>query len=187
MILNSRGSSFYFVFPKGFFPQTVIDKYMPYVKNLQTPYDSMSQFMNSTIQSINFPGMTIGQSQQTRYLGKKITYKGATPVQDMFNQDFSVSFRMGDGFINYWIMLDTIQNFENFKSDELFIPDLPLRFLDNEGNILVTNHFKNVIINSISEVQLSYTQNSPQVSTFSVGFKSNFMHIELHMDQKKEG
>jgi hypothetical protein len=25
------------------------------------------------------------------------------------------------------------------------------------------------------------------VTTFSVGFKSNFMHIELHMDQKKEG
>jgi hypothetical protein len=187
MIVNSRASNFYFVFPKGFFPESVTKKYLPYVKNLQTPYDTLTQFMNSMIQSINFPGMSISQSQQVKYLGKKINYKSATPVQDLFNQDFSVSFRMADGFINYWIMLDTILNFENFKNDQAFIPSLPLRFLDKQGNILVTNNFKDVVITSISEVQLNYSQNSPQVSVFSVGFKSNFMHIELHMDQKITG
>lgn len=187
MILNSRASSFYFVFPKGFFPESVVAKYMPYVKSLQTPYDTLTQFMNSTIQSINFPGMSISQSEQTKYLGKKVSYKGATPVQDLFNQNFNVSFRLGEGFINYWIMLDTVLSFENFANDQIFIPSLPLRFLDNNGNVLVTNNFQNVILTSISEVQLNYTQNSPQVNTFTVGFKSNFMHIELHMDQKITG
>jgi hypothetical protein len=187
MILNSRASSFYFVFPKGFFPEVVVEKYMPYVKSLQTPFDTLTQFMNSTIQSINFPGMSMGSTQQVRYLGKKVIYKDATPVQDLFNQEFSVSFRMTDGFVNYWIMLDTILNFQNFKNEQPYIPTLPLRFLNTNGDILVTNNFENVIISSISDVQLNYTQNSPQVSTFSVGFKSNFMHIQLHMDQKVTG
>jgi len=94
---------------------------------------------------------------------------------------------MTDGFVNYWIMLDTILNFQNFKNEQLYVPTLPLRFLNTNGDILVTNNFENVIISSISDVQLNYTQNSPQVSTFSVGFKSNFMHIQLHMDQKVTG
>jgi hypothetical protein len=187
MILNSRASNFYFVFPKGFFPASVVEKYTPYIKQAQTPYDTLTQFMNSTIQSINFPGMALSQSSQTKYLGKKVSYKGSTPVQDMFNQEFTVTFRMGDGFINYWIMLDTVLHFENFLNSQVYIEDLPLRFLDNQGNILVTNTFKQIIMTSISEVQLNYTQNNPQVSTFSVGFKSNFMDIKLHTDQKLLG
>ncbi len=56
MLLNPKGNSFYFVFPRGFFPPVVVDKYMPYIKKQPIPFDNINDYMNSTIQTIGFPG-----------------------------------------------------------------------------------------------------------------------------------
>ena len=104
-ILNARANSFYFVFPKGFFPEKVHQKYIDYLQKQPTPYDTLTSYMNSTIQSVTFPSMSIDSVEQVRNLGKKINYQSATPVQDLFNKEFQVTFRIAEGFINYFIML----------------------------------------------------------------------------------
>ena len=105
MLLNPKSSSFYFVFPKGFFPAKVVDKYLPYLKKQPIPFDTVSAYMNSTIRSVGFPSMTIDSVEQVRPLGKKINYKSGTPVQELFSKDFAIQFKLVDGFINYFIML----------------------------------------------------------------------------------
>ena len=75
MLLNPKGNSFYFVFPRGFFPKSVVDKYLPYIKRQPIPFDNIDDYMNSTIQTIGFPNMTIDSVEQVRNLGKKISYK----------------------------------------------------------------------------------------------------------------
>jgi len=181
MLLNSRASSYYFVFPRGFFPEKVVQKYKPYVYKQPLQYDTVPDFINSTIQSVSFPSMNIDTVEQVRPLGKKIAYKSATPIQDLFTREFNITFRCVEGFTNYWIFLETVLFFLNFKNDQLFIQDLPLRLLDNDGNIMTTVRFKEVTITSFSELQLNYTQNNYQTNTFSVGFKCNYIDIDLEI------
>ena len=181
MILNSRANSFYFVFPKGFFPSGVQDKYFQYIKNQSIPYDTLTQYMNSTIQSVSFPSLSASTVTQTRPLGKTITYQSSTPIQNMFSQGFTVTFRMAEGFINYFVMLETVLGHLNFKNPELFVENLPLQVLDNNGNVISTAKFKGVTITSLSELTLNYTQNAPTATTFSVGFNYNYLGIDLEM------
>lgn len=181
MILNARANSFYFVFPKGFFPPGVQDKYFQYIKNQSIPYDTLTQYMNSTIQSVSFPSLQASNVTQTRPLGKTITYQSATPIQNMFSQEFNVTFRMAEGFINYFVMLETMLEHLNFKNPDLFVENLPLQTLDNNGNVISTCQFKGVTLSSLSELTLNYTQNAPTTTTFTAGFNYNYLSIDLEM------
>ena len=181
MILNARANSFYFVFPKGFFPPGVQDKYFQYIKSQSIPYDTLTQYMNSTIQSVSFPSLQASSVTQTRPLGKTITYQSATPIQNMFSQGFNVTFRMAEGFINYFVMLETMLEHLNFKNPDLFVENLPLQTLDNNGNVISTCQFKGETLASLSELTLNYTQNAPTTTTFTAGFNYNYLSIDLEM------
>lgn len=179
MLLNPKQNSFFFQFPKGFFPEIVVEKYMPYLKKQPIPFDSLSSYVNSTIQTITFPGLQIDSVEQVRPLGKKITYRGSTPIQDLFSKDLNIQFRLVDGFINYFILLDTILWYINFAQEQVFIQDLPLRIMDSEGNIVVSATFQKSILTSFSELQFAYTSNAAQDANFSMGFKFNYLDIKL--------
>jgi hypothetical protein len=179
MILNPKSNSFYFNFPKGFFSERVISKYTRYVERQPIPFDSVQSYVNSTIQSISIPGMSIDSVDQIRPLGKKISYKSSTPVQDLFNKDFNINFKTVDGFVNYFIMLDTVLDFLNFANGQTFIQSLPLRIMDNEGNIVTSVTFQEVLFTAFSDLELNYTNNNPTYTSFSLGFKCNYLDIVL--------
>ena len=183
MILNPKLSNFYIQFPKGFFSKKITDKYIKYINKQDIPFDNVEQYINHTIQSINIPGMNIDTVEQIRQFGKKITYKSSTPVQDLFNKDFNITFRLVDGFINYFIILDSILNFLNFANDELFTTDIPVRILDNEGNVILSVLFKDVLITGISSLDLNYTNNNNMMSeNFSLSFRYNYINMKLEID-----
>jgi hypothetical protein len=179
MLLNPKSNSFYFNFPRGFFSERVTNKYEDYIKKQPIPFDDVAQYVNSTIQSVGFPGLAIDSVEQVRNLGKKVAYKSSTPIQDLFSKDFSMNFKMADGFINYFIMLDTVLDFLNFANDQVFIQALPLRIMDNEGNIVMSVTFQEVLFTSFSELELNYTNNNPTYTSFNLGFKCNYLDIVL--------
>jgi hypothetical protein len=112
-------------------------------------------------------------------LGKKVNYKSATPVQDLFSKDITINFKVADGYINYFIMLDTVLDFLNFANPEVFIEVLPLRILDGEGNVVVSVQFEGVIFSSFTGLELSYTGNNPSYTSFSLGFTCNYLDIKF--------
>jgi hypothetical protein len=179
MLINPKSNSFYFNFPKGFFSERVTSKYEKYIKKQPIPFDTVQQYVNSTIQSISMPGLTIDSVDQVRNLGKKIAYKSATPVQDLFSKDITMNFRQTDGFMNYFVMLDTVLDFLNFENPQVHIQNLPLRILDNEGNVVISVTFQEVLFTSMTTFELNYTSNNPQFSAFSLGFKCNYIDILL--------
>jgi hypothetical protein len=182
MLINARQNSFFFQFPKGFFSKSLEDKYLGYVKRMPIPYETLRDFMNSTIQQITFPSFqAIDNVQQTRPGGFKQSYKSSTTLQNLLKRQFTVTFKLGEGFINYWIMYDCIVNFLDFNNPDEYLPDMNLRLLDNEGVVMATLTFQQSIFTSLSEVQLNYASTTPQFSTFQVGFQCNYVETKLEI------
>jgi hypothetical protein len=182
MILNSRQNGFIFTFPKGFLDPSVVQKYEGYVKRMPVPYDTLNDFINATIQSVNFPTLrTVDTTEQIRPGGFKQTYKSATTLQNLIQRDFTVTFKLGEGFINYWIIYENIVKFLDFQNPEQYLPDFRLLLLDNEGVVMSSILLQQPTVTSLSELQLNYSSTTPQFSTFSVGFRCNYVNLKLEI------
>lgn len=182
MLLNARQNGFIFHFPKTFLNDVVVDKYKGYVKRLPIPYDTVNDFINSTIQSVNFPTLrTIDTAEQIRPGGFKQTYKSATTLQNLIQRDFSVTFKLGEGFINYWIMYENIVKFLDFKNKDEYFDDFRLLLLDNDGIIMASVLLQQPLVTSISEIQLNYANTTPNFAAFTVGFRCNYVDVKLEI------
>jgi hypothetical protein len=182
MILNVRQNGFIFNFPKEFLDPEVVEKYKGYVNRMPMPYDTVNDFINATVQSINFPTLrTIDTVEQIRPGGFKQTYKSSTTLQNLIQRDFTVTFKLGEGFINYWIVYENIVKFLDFQNPEQYLPDFRLMLLDNDGIIMASVILEQVTVTSLSEIQLNYSSTTPQFTTFSVGFRCNYVNTKLEI------
>lgn len=182
MILNAVQNGFIFHFPKTFLQPTVIDKYKGYIKRIPVPYDTVNDYLNATIQSVNFPTLrTIDTTEQIRPGGFKQSYKSATTLQNLIQREFTVTFKLAEGFINYWMMYDNIIRFLDFNNKEAYFDDFRLLLLDNDGIIMSTVLLQQPLVTQLSEIQLNYSSTTPNFSTFSVGFKCNYVDVKLEI------
>ena len=182
MILNARQNGFIFTFPKGFILPEVVEKYEKYINRMPIPYDTVDTFINSTIQQVNFPTLrTIDTVEQIRPGGFKQSYKSATTLQNLIQRDFTVTFKLGEGFINYWVLYENIIKFLDFQNPEVYIPDFRLLLLDNDGVVMASVLLQQPIYTSLSEIQLNYSSTTPQFTTFSIGFKCNYVNVKLEI------
>jgi hypothetical protein len=201
MILNSRQNSFVVNLPQDFFSEKINQKYEKYYRNLILPYRSLSDFMSSTIQSINFPGLTSQTLTQTRTLGKIQDFQPAKPIADRFTREIKMTFKLTDAYLNYFIMMDNVLNFldpanvnpknaqtslgqaksvQNQESNHPFFSPIRLTLLNNEGFGVSSIIFNRPIITNFSAVTLSYSSVTPQFQTFTVDFK--YFNFDLELD-----
>ena len=94
MILNSRQNGFLINLPQDFFNAEVQTRYDKYYRNLLLPYKSISDFMASTIQGVNVPGLTTVLPTQVRTLGKIQEVQSAKPIADMFTRELKLTFKL---------------------------------------------------------------------------------------------
>jgi len=183
MILNSRNNLFNFKFPKNFVPQEVADKYRPYLNRMpgniiEEPID----FVNYTIQGLAIPGVSFDPAQQAPNDGT-ITYKrGYQPIQNLINREVTVTMQLLDGFINYWIMSDTLLYHYNRANTNEYIDDFKLQILDAEGIHVMSAVFEKPIMNSISELELNMASNIAEFSTFNITFFYNKFNLLNELD-----
>jgi hypothetical protein len=78
-------------------------------------------------------------------------------------------------------MYESMVNFLDFGNKQEYLPDLTLRLLDHEGVIMSSVQFEQPIYTSLSEVQLNFSSTTPQFSSFSVGFRCNYVKIKLEI------
>lgn len=204
MILNARQNSFFINFPPDFFNQTVEQKYDKYYRSLLLPYKSLSDFMASTVQSINFPGFSSSLQTQTRVLGKVQELQSAKPIADQFTRELKITFKLTDAYLNYFIFLDNALNYlepanvnpdnnKNSLGQALSVPatananhpffqPIRLTLLNNEGYAVSSIIFNRPMLKSLSEMNLSYSSVTPQFTTFTASFQYYNFDLELDFD-----
>ena len=183
MILNSRNNLFNFRFPRTFIPKEVVEKYSKYLNrmpgNLVTePVD----FINYSIQGIQLPGISFDPIQQSPNDGTITYHRGSIPIQNTIERQFTVEMQLLDGYINYWIMQDTLLYYYSKAKKEPFINDLKLQILDAEGIHIMSAIFEKPIMNSISNLELNMSSNIAEFNTFEINFYYNKFNIILEID-----
>ena len=183
MILNSRNNSYDFRFPREFIPEEVAEKYKKYLNRvpgglLAEPID----FVNYSIQGLNIPGVTFDPVTQAPNDGTTRYHRGAVPIQNTIQREFTVTFQLLDGFINYWLMMDTLLYYYARSTKQAYIEPFTLRILDAEGASVAYMEFNDIILNSINELNLNMAENVADFSTFECSFFYNRLNLRLEIE-----
>lgn len=181
MILNSKNSNFIFNFPKNFIYNNIQERYKTYLKRLPLPYDSVSDYMNASIQSITFPGGSVENTEQMLY-EDKVKWKGGLDVNNQINKEFTITFKNYEGYINYWIMFDLFLEFNSYDNDREFLPDVNISFLDHSGYEFIVFEYKQLLFNEISELELNFSSNISEFQNFTCSFTYNYFNIKRRSD-----
>lgn len=182
MLLNARQNGFLVLFPEDFFSSTVKEKYAKYFKSLIMPYDTIEEFVTSTVQTIDFPGWNMTIANQNRPNSKIQPFKNAKPIPDLFDRSITITFKLTDAYLNYFIFLDQAFEFLDFKNPDQTFSPIRLVMLDNQGYAVSSVIFRNPILKSQDGLKLSYSSANPDFKTFSVKFEYYYFDIEIDVD-----
>ena len=183
MILNSRNNLFDFRFPTKFIPAEVTAKYKPYLQKIPgTMLEEPIDFINYTVQAINLPGISFDPVTQSDNDGTLRYHRGYIPIQNTVTREFTVQMQLLDGYINYWIMTDTLLYYYARQTPDKYLPDIKLRILDAEGLGVASITFEKPILTSISELSLNLAENVAEFNTFDLNFVYNKFNIKIDLD-----
>lgn len=206
MFLNARSDLFKVEFPRTFIPKAIKDKYSQYVFRMPTMINDVTDLVNYTIQTVTIPTMNYTPVEQVKpdvknrfnqgdnnpnSLGTSSTDAGRTRrwrssqnYQEIFTKEFTVTFQLVDGHVNYWILLDTLLYYYDPTTKSRFTENIPVRILDAEGNVMFTALFIDCLFTGLTEYQLSYSDLSQEFKTFDATFQYNTLDLQLLPDSK---
>lgn len=191
MVLTSKNNNFIVRFAKGFFYPNIVKKYETYIKRLPIPYENLHDYMTASVQAMTFPAVTADSVEQTLY-DNRYASKGGFYLEKYLTRDFNITFKLYEGYINYWVMFDLFQEFYasavNTPREKLnpekgaFLPDVTLTFLDQTGFEFIAVELNQILMTSISELELNYSSNTAEFRTFNANFKYNYITIKKRLD-----
>ena len=189
MVLNNKPQMFTVFFPSNFFYPEVKKKWEPIIEKMRLPYQTVEDFMNSQIQSVIFPSLTIDNSQQQR--GQyEVVYPTGKELEPSLSKDLSITFKLTESYISYFIMwdqLDIYLHYVNMNNEiDEYIDDkkpcwmepIHLAFLTDQGFELTKFIFSEITPTSLSELNLSYAAQAAAYNTFSLGVHYNVFDIK---------
>lgn len=183
MILDSKLNNFVVLFPETFWATELKKRYEDYYNYKDLPYENLGDFVFSTVQSISFPDLKIKTTQQIRKYGKQADYKGSDVVEDTLTRGFTISFKLGEGSLNYRFLHENIIHYLDHKNETQYFDNMMLGVLDSEGYLMEVTTFKQVIITGISGIQFNYTGIDGGFNKFDVTFKFNDWTITTFYDE----
>ncbi len=177
-------SGFIFNLPSDFLKPEIISSYKPILEKNWIQYENVLDYLNSTIKSVNFPGISIDTPYQNIKRGKQINYKPAKNIQDIVSHDMSVKFESVDQDINYWLLVD-IFNKHYLDVENLFVNPFTITTLDiNRDGIYVIKFFQ-IILKGLGSNNFDYSQQKVSSKEFELNFSFNFYDVEFLLDNHK--
>lgn len=184
MRLNSMSNAFIFNLPQDFLTQGAILEYRVLLEKNYIQYDNVLDYLNSTIKSVSFPGLSFEMPEQMQAFGKKISYKPAKNIQDLSSRELTLTFRSVDSDLNYWI-LNKIFYDQYFDSENLFINPFTITALDVNRDAIYNIIFKQIIAYSLSENIFDYSQQKIVNKEFTLNIKYNFIEMDFLLNPNK--
>jgi len=182
MLLNALNNQFVIRFPKSFFYPEIHDKWTPVIKRLKLPYENLEDFMNAAVQSISFPSLsleTVAQQQQQF----RIAYRPGKELEPLFDKNLTITFKLSEGFITYWILFEQIELFiKVFEVKDPFWDPMYVSFLDHHGFELVAFSFEKIVPIGLSQFDISYATTAADFNTFTLNLVYNRFKIKSRLD-----
>lgn len=185
MRLNSQSNQFIFNLPTDFVPKEISTTYEPILEKNWSQYDNIVDYLNSTIKSVSFPGISIDTPEQHLIRGKTRNYYPAKNVNDIFTtHELPITFASVDSDLNYWIMTDILMK-HYLNVYDLYINPLVMDVIDIHRDVIYSIKFFEIIGISISDITFDYSQQKVNQKEFTVTFKFNFIDIEFNLNKSK--
>lgn len=185
MRLSSQGSQFIFNLPSNFIKQEIIDTYSPILEKNWIQYENVIDYINSTIKSVNFPGVGIEMPKQTNMRGKERQFKPSKNVQDITStHDLTVTFRSVDSDLNYWLTFDILTK-HYLDVENSFVNPFTITCVDIHRDAIYVIRFYEIILKGLSDNTFNYSQQKVNAKEFTMNFHFNFYDIEFLLNRSK--
>ena len=185
MRLSSQASQFIFNLPSDFLPPETIDSYSPILEKNWIQYEDVIAYLNSTIKSVNFPGIGFEMPKQITMRGKERQFKPAKNIQDITTtHDLTVTFRSVDSDLNYWLMFDIISK-HYLDVENSFVNPFTITCVDIHRDAIYLIRFYEIILKSLSENTFNYSLQKVTSKDFTITFHFNFYDIEFLLNKSK--
>jgi len=163
----------------------VIETYTPILEKNWIQYENVIDYINSTIKSVNFPGISFEMPMQIRMRGKERNFKPAKNVQDIVTtRELQVTFRSVDSDLNYWLLFDII-NKHYLDVENQWLEPFTITCVDIHRDAIYVIKFYEIILKSLSENMFNYSQQKVNAKEFSMSFNFNFYDIEFLLNKSK--
>lgn len=183
MILNSLNNQFVVRFPKGFFYPEIVSRWTPVVNRLKLPYETLEDFINATVQSVTFPSVELPAPTQPQ--GQfPIMYRPGKEMEPLVEKNLTVTFKLSEGFISYWIIFEQIEKFQEYGETLPFWPPMYVSFLDHHGFELVAFSFEKIIPLNLGQFEISYAQTAAEFNTFTLLLRYNRWQINRRINDE---
>lgn len=175
MRISSQNNQFLFNLPENFISERLEKQFQELMDKKFIPYNTIMDYINSGIKDIVFPSLSYQTVEQSFYHGKRISWRESGNVMDKFQSELDVTFRSFDSHLNYFIILQIINDY--YLNNENYLDVLNINILDKDGDILYTVLLKEIIYKSLSELRMSYNSNEYSEQTFTLTFQYNFIDV----------
>ena len=185
MRLNSQSSQFIFNLPSDFLPSEILDTYKPILEKNWIQYENIIDYLNSTVKSVNFPGISFDMPKQLLIRGKERQFKPAKNIQDITTtHDLTLTFRSVDSDLNYWLMFDIISK-HYLDTENSFIYPFTITCVDIHRDAIYVIRFYEIILKGLSDQDFNYSQQKVNAQDFTLTSHFNFYDIEFVLDKSK--
>lgn len=185
MRLSSQGSQFIFNLPNDFLKSETIQTYAPILEKNWIQYENVIDYLNSTIKSVTFPGISFDTQKQVNMRGKIRTFKPAQNIQDIVaTHDLSVTFRSVDSDLNYWLIFDIISK-HYLDVENSWVNPFTLTCVDIHRDAIYNIRFYEIILTRLSDNDFNYSQQKVNAKEFTMTFSFNFYDIEFLLNKSK--
>ena len=182
-LLNSKLSQFVIWLPQDFFYPEIRERWTPIIKRLKLQYQTIEDFVNATVQSVSFPEVSLSPStqQQSQF---QIQYRGGKELEPILDKNLTITFKLTEGFITYWMIFDQIELFQTYAPTKPFWPSMYVSFLDHHGFELMAFKFNQLIPLGLSQFNVSYATVTSDFNTFTLNMRYNRYNIIRRLDNK---
>lgn len=182
-LLNAKLSQFFIWIPKDFIYPEVRERWTPIVKRLKLQYQTLEDFLNASVQAVTFPEVILNpvEQGQSEFL---IKYRGGKELEPILDKNITITFKLTEGFITYWMLFDQIELFQKYKDTSPFWSSVFVSFLDHHGFELMVFEFQKIIPNSLSQLNINYATVAAEFNTFTLNLTYNRYRITRRLSNE---